>query len=159
MKQLIPLICTLFLIVGCATAYQSQGLSGGFSETQLDTNVYTVRFSGNGYTSPSKAADFALLRSAEITLMRGYKYFLIIDKNSYIKQTQGSIPVRNYESGTISGYGGSARYSGYSTSYEDYTINKPKSENTIVMLKERPADSVSYNAQIIYNSLTSKYGL
>ena len=43
----------------------------GFSETQLDTNVYTVRFSGNGYTSPSKAADFALLRSAEITLMRG----------------------------------------------------------------------------------------
>ena len=50
---------------------QSQGMSGGFSETQLDTNVYTVRFSGNGYTSPSKAADFALLRSAEITLMRG----------------------------------------------------------------------------------------
>ena len=91
--------------------------------------------------------------------MRGYKYFLIIDKNSYIKQTQGSIPVRNYESGTVSGYGGSARYSGYSTSYEDYTINKQKSENTIVMLKERPADSVSYNAQIIYNSLTSKYGL
>ena len=86
MKKATILICTLFLIGGCATAYQSQGMSGGFSETQLDTNVYTVRFSGNGYTSPSKAADFALLRSAEITLMRGYKYFLIIDKNSFIKQ-------------------------------------------------------------------------
>ena len=159
MKKATILICTLFLIGGCATAYQSQGMSGGFSETQLDTNVYTVRFSGNGYTSPSKAADFALLRSAEITLMRDYKYFLIIDKNSFIKQTQGSMPVRNYESGTISGYGGSARYSGYTTSYQNYTFNKPRSENTIVMLKERPTGSVSYNAQIIYNDLSSKYGL
>ena len=152
-------ISLVILITGCATAYQSQGMSGGFSETQLDTNVYTIRFNGNGYTAPSRAADFALLRSAELTLLNGYKYFLIIDRNSYIKQTQGSIPIQNYESGTISGPGGTARYSGYTTSYQNYTFNKPRAENTIVMLRERPTDSVSYNAQIINNSLTSKYGL
>ena len=80
--------------------------------------------------------------------------------NEYTITLEGKVGVdQNYESGTISGPGGTARYSGYTTSYQNYTFNKPRAENTIVMLRERPTDSVSYNAQIIYNSLTSKYGL
>jgi len=27
-------------LAGCATAYQRQGMTGGFSETQLDENVF-----------------------------------------------------------------------------------------------------------------------
>src|SRR5437764_1386447 len=54
------------LFVACATPYQRHGFTGGFSESQLDENVFRVNFRGNGYTSPERAADFTLLRSAEL---------------------------------------------------------------------------------------------
>ena len=63
--SLIPLAAAL---LGCATAYQPQGLSGGFTETQLAPDVWRVSFSGNGYTKGERAEDFAMLRSAELTL-------------------------------------------------------------------------------------------
>ena len=47
----------------CATTYQSEGLTGGFSETQLDENIFRVTFYGNGYTGKERVTDFALLRS------------------------------------------------------------------------------------------------
>ena len=78
MKRLAILLATVF-IVSCATTYQAQSWTGGFKETQLDTDIYTVRFSGNGYTSNSRASDFTLLRSAELTLEKGYAYFVVVD--------------------------------------------------------------------------------
>ena len=47
-------------------------MSGGFTESQLDTNVFRVTFKGNGYTSPDRAEDMALLRSAELALQHGF---------------------------------------------------------------------------------------
>ena len=48
------------LVAACATTYQPSGLTGGFDEVQLDTNVYQVSFRGNGYTSAERAADLCL---------------------------------------------------------------------------------------------------
>ena len=56
------------VLVACATAYQPQSFSGGFSETQLDKNVFRVSFKGNGYTNAERAEEMALLRSAELAL-------------------------------------------------------------------------------------------
>jgi len=36
----------LALLAACATPYQSKGYTGGFSETQLDVNVFRVNFNG-----------------------------------------------------------------------------------------------------------------
>ena len=38
------------LMLGCATPYQSKSEMGGYSESQLATNVFQVTFRGNGYT-------------------------------------------------------------------------------------------------------------
>jgi hypothetical protein len=62
-------------IQACATGYKSDGFVGGYSETQLDENVFKVAFRGNGYTRQDRAADFTLLRSAELALKSGYSYF------------------------------------------------------------------------------------
>lgn len=36
-----PLIaCSIIVVAGCATPYQSRSGMGGFSETQLDNNVF-----------------------------------------------------------------------------------------------------------------------
>ena len=157
-KRLTILITTLF-VLSCATTYQSQSWTGGFSETQLDTNVYTVRFRGNGYTSSARASDFTLLRSAELTLENGYKYFMIIDSGSYRDISQTSIPQQNYNYGTISGDGGTAYYSGYDTTYENITVTRPRSENTIMMFKEKPKKDMSYDAAFISKSIKDKYSL
>ena len=76
------------LLFGCATTYQSDGATGGYSETQLDENVFVVHFSGNGFTKKARAADFALLRSSELTLEHGYKYFVIIEKIFDLKASE-----------------------------------------------------------------------
>jgi hypothetical protein len=157
MKRLLMLTCIL-TITSCATTYQAQSWTGGFTETQLDTDVYSVRFKGNGYTSSSRAADFTLLRSAEIALEQGYNYFVVIESDSIQDVRQASIPQQTYNYGTVSGSGGSASYSGYGTTYQNIRVTRPTAENTILLLKEKPA-GISYNAQLIYDQLREQYGL
>jgi hypothetical protein len=36
-----------------------------------------VTFSGNGYSSPDRVREMALLRSAEVTLQHGCRYFVV----------------------------------------------------------------------------------
>ena len=79
MKRRLVLFGIAILVTSCATAYRKVGLTGGFSETQLSENVFQVSFRGNGYTSRERASDFALLRSSELSLLNGYRYFIIIE--------------------------------------------------------------------------------
>ncbi len=82
MKKIITISVFMLFIQGCATTYQSTGLTGGYSETQLDENVFKVSFHGNGHTGRERVTDFTILRSAELILEHGYKYFIIIDSNN-----------------------------------------------------------------------------
>ena len=77
--NVILVLLSAFFMNGCATTYKELGRSGGYHEIQLDENIFKVTFSGNGYTSMEMAKDFALLRSAELTIEKGYKYFSLID--------------------------------------------------------------------------------
>ncbi len=132
MKQLVITACFLgMLFQGCATSYQSVGFAGGYSETRLDKNVFKVSFAGNGYTGRERATDFAFLRSAELALQHGYKYFVVIKENSYTE------------------YG----------RRQTYIFSKPSSSNTIVCFEEKPAEGFAYSAKFIYESITQKYGI
>ena len=70
-------LCVLAL-AGCATAYSPQtALTGnGYSETRVAVNVWEVKFEGNTFTEREKAADMALLRSAELMEEHGFRYFV-----------------------------------------------------------------------------------
>ena len=69
----------LLALAGCSTPYQRTGFTGGFSETRLQENAFSVSFRGNGYTSRERSTDFALLRCAELTLENGFKFFAVAD--------------------------------------------------------------------------------
>ncbi|MDI6775402.1 MAG: hypothetical protein QME60_08455 [Verrucomicrobiota bacterium] len=75
-------ICIAAILCGCTTPYQKTGVTGGYSETRLQENVFTVNFRGNGYTSRERAQDFAMLRCADITLGNGFKFFAIADSSA-----------------------------------------------------------------------------
>lgn len=72
------------MLAGCggATRYQDRNWTGGLLVTQLNENLYSVHFSGNGFTHQARAYDFALLKASEITIQKGYQYFDIIDSTT-----------------------------------------------------------------------------
>ena len=84
MKKILTVLLCLSL-AGCATGYHSKGLTGGYSNMKLQDNIFKVTFRGNAYSSMERTGDFALLRSAEITIENGYKYFVVLETNSFIK--------------------------------------------------------------------------
>ena len=155
--SLIPLTALMF---GCATAYQPEGLSGGFKETQLDENVWRVSFSGNGYTRAEKAEDLALLRSAELTLANNFTHFAFsssrtsTDVSAYTSPIRSSTTGQAYISGNSISSSARTRYSGGDTTY----ISAPSANNVVVMFKEKPnINAMVYDANFVCNSLGKKY--
>jgi hypothetical protein len=85
----------------CATSYQPVDDGGGYSQRQLDPDVFLVSFHGNRYTGYDRARDLALLRAAEIGERLGYAYFSVegrddasvrtVDYGSSVTSTTGSV--------------------------------------------------------------------
>jgi len=151
-------------VAGCATQYQPNGITGGFDETQLGPKVYRVTFKGNGYTSPERAADLALLRCADLTLQSGYSYFAIVDAQTWNKVSSFTTPTQSYTTGlaTAYGYGNTATAYGQSTTTtycgQTFTFNKPSATNTIVMVKnQNEIAGMTYAARFLADSLGKKY--
>lgn len=174
MRNVIELVVLAALTAGCATTYHSQSFTGGFTETRLDENVFKVRFAGNAYTSREKAADFCLLRCAELAQQHGYAYFIVVDSAHYTEDRLYTTPMTAettgsaHTFGTANAYGNTATYSG--TTYgratthvyggETYVMSKPRSENTVVCFKEKPnVQGLVFSAAFIIDSLKQKYGI
>lgn len=124
----------LCLVVACATPYQGMGFRGGYSETQLGPNVFRVAFKANAFSSHERAANLALLRSAELTLEHGFRYFVLVDSEAYSKASM------------------------HSSNNHAYTLSKPRRTNTIVCFREKPDLQGSiFDAEFLVKSLRSKY--
>lgn len=148
-KLLIGLSALLVLLfTGCATSYQPDALTGGYNEMQLDENVFKVSFRGNAYVSKEKAVNYALLRAGEVTLLHGYKYFVIVDAQSYSKIGTHTSPTtyRTYGNTTYSSGGGIS------------TTSKPTTTNTIKCFKTKPnTNAMVYNAEFLVKAIKEQY--
>jgi hypothetical protein len=145
--RIIFLVSTLSIFqISCATTYQKDSFTGGYDETQLSGNMWRVGFKGNAFTGTTKNQDFLMYRNAELTKEKGYKYFLVKSESSDVETsihtTQGY-----YDFVTKSQTGGTIQ-----------TYNKPSSQNTIIMFKEKPQSAyMVYEPEIIINSIKAKY--
>ena len=160
MRRLL-LVC-IFVLAGCATPYQQQSFTGGFSETRLSENIFQVNFKGNGYTSAERASDFTLLRGAEITLENGYRYFALMDSENTEKTSFHQTPIRAHTTGNVNTYGGSSNISATTTftGGQINTIRKPRSFNTIICFENKPKDvQFVFDAEFLKQSIQSKYEL
>lgn len=75
------LILVLLTLSGCAAKYGPYGSSnlGGYSETRVGQDTYSIKFELNAVSSKSVGYDWALLRAAEVTTENGYKYFVVME--------------------------------------------------------------------------------
>ena len=157
MRKISLLLLLVLFLSGCATPYQKYGLSGGYSDTQLQKDVFRVGFNGNAYVSKGTVQNYLLRRCAEVTIENGYDYFVIFEEENYAAQSSYTTPTQttyqgsSYGSGTSSGhiYGrtiqSSGTYSGQtygtSTTYggQTYHFSKPVSVCVIKCFKgEKP---------------------
>jgi hypothetical protein len=66
------------LLSSCATAYQPDGLSGGYANQRLSANTELVSFRGNRFNSPETLHSYLLRRCADVTLQNGYSHFELV---------------------------------------------------------------------------------
>jgi len=123
---------------GCATGYKPKGFSGGYADAYLQDNMFRVSFEGNGYTSPQRVADLALMRAADVALQNGYRYFIIIDNQADTKNVMVAIP-----SGQATG------------------VSKPIMTYTIACHADRPTSGqgVIYDAKQVMVNVGASYGV
>jgi hypothetical protein len=121
-------------LTACATQYQAEGFRGGYTDTQLDTNVFRITFKGNLYSSFTRTEELTLLRGAELTLKNGFYYFTVLDNVAEINQDPYIAPTTQY------------------------VQSFPTSSKTVMCFKDKPIkENLVYNAQIICKSLGEKY--
>jgi len=76
------LVAVLIPLAGCATAYQHEKITGGYTDFSLAETTYRVRFKGNNYTPRDKVEQFLLYRCAELTDQLGYDHFILVDSDT-----------------------------------------------------------------------------
>lgn len=150
MKVKLFLLISLFL-AGCTTGnYQRFNDGVGYQETQLNTNEYNVTYTGTRSTNIKKVNDFVLLRSAEITLENGYKYFMITEaKNN--RYEVGSTRSSSTEVAMIEN-----RMPSIPGTWAGSNSPQAKSEMIILMYNEKP-DGIAYDAKQIETALKNEY--
>ncbi|MEM0961030.1 MAG: hypothetical protein AAGK21_00655 [Bacteroidota bacterium] len=114
------------LLAGCATGYHGQRYTGGFEESWQSERTVTVRFEGNAYTAPERAAKFALFRACELTLDRGFSHFRIAADQERVDE-QRTTTVETWLTG------------------QQRVSRKPRVELTVVMLDEDRARELEEN--------------
>ncbi|RVU38754.1 hypothetical protein EOI86_05645 [Hwanghaeella grinnelliae] len=79
----------LLALAACAhpTPYQAEQDGQGFSDRAIEDDRFRVTFAGNFLTTRETVEDYLLYRAAEVTLQRGYDYFLIVEKDTERKTT------------------------------------------------------------------------
>tara|TARA_Y100000768_G_scaffold311886_1_gene246520 strand:+ start:9083 stop:9529 length:447 start_codon:yes stop_codon:yes gene_type:complete len=125
MNKLLILLSLLFLLTGCATAYQKEGFGGGYNDMKMGEDLYRVSFKGNGYTGSDTVHKFFLRRCAELTLEQGFDYFSTVDQNS----NSSSYIISGNTTGTIQKnyYGG---YN-YTANTQNIIVNKHSRDGMI----------------------------
>ena len=141
----------LFFAAACSTGYKSEGIAGGYSETQLSENVYRISFRGNGYTSLEKASDFTLLRAAEIGLEKGFTHFAVVENNERIST---SYDAPDYNCSAIGNNVNCRPHGGGSA-------KKPRTASTVEYFKRKPAHASGavYETKFVFRSISKKYEL
>jgi hypothetical protein len=77
MRTRLAALSALCLLSSCATAYQPDGITGGYSDQRLSDSSVRVSFRGNRFTSPETLDSYLLRRCADITMQNGYGYFVM----------------------------------------------------------------------------------
>ncbi len=135
------------LLAGCATPYQSQGLRGGLRVSQVDSDVFTISFTGNAYTQNQRAYDFVLLRAAELAIDHGMTHFSMMSNQMETRSTVASMPVYGYAGGGDYGF-----------QQRTYTQHRPTAM-LMVRIHNDETSEMALDANMVAANIRAQYGI
>jgi hypothetical protein len=150
-------LATLLALAGCATSYGPTGIGGGFSETRRADDIYVIHFRGNGYTKPEQVEEMAFLRAAELTIEKGFRYFVILGESGSTDSTVVAMPGQSFTTGSINPYGG---FQARTTSIGGMPlmVRMPSARLHIGLAHEKfSQERTFYEARAIVDNLRPKY--
>lgn len=133
--------------------YRAYSNGSGYQETQLESNRYSVSYTGEHFMNAETTTRYFLFRAAQLTHMAGYDYFIIYDKLVRQQSRYRSDPYSNGRYGYFNSWG----YAHYHYDYYTYCCDDAWYEVSadIVMHKGKiPVDNQNaYNAQQLIDFL------
>ncbi|GLP96701.1 hypothetical protein GCM10007895_20070 [Paraferrimonas sedimenticola] len=93
-----------------------------------------------------------MLRSADLTLEQGFEYFAVSEKGTDVDTKTITTPQSSSTSPHIHGYGNHAHAISH-TAYSGGSVSRIITETAnivVVMFEEKPADTMTYNAEIFF---------
>lgn len=124
-------LAAVLSVAACATStpYQPADRSGyGFSEQRIEETKYRITFRGNSSTSRETVENSLLYRAAELTVEKGYDYFVMIESdteaNKAYSTTSDPALFGRYYNGYPGRYYGFPYYAygfGWGYPYDSYT--------------------------------------
>ncbi|MDQ2076394.1 hypothetical protein [Marinimicrobium sp. ABcell2] len=166
MKKPLAILMTVLFITACAApaVYQPASGSGyGYRESQIADNRYRVSFKMRG-DSRFEAMDYALLRAAELTLMAGYDWFVVVDRQVDGERREPRSKVGASRTQTTErrcGLLGCSTSSRPTTAYGAELRSGNQSESEVILEIRlgkgvRPTESDSYDALEVRDNLRSR---
>lgn len=167
MKLNLCILLATLTLTACSTApaYKAaHGSSYGYRETAITEDRYRVSYKARGDNS-SAAMDFALRRAAELTLLKGYDWFVVSNRETLVNQASNKpySGVSMQQQQTVvheRGLLGSRTYyypTGTTYGVHMHTGAKSASVESILEIKmgkgDQPADGASYNPVAITQNL------
>ena len=167
-NKIVVIFLSIFL-ASCSTGYRPLNDSGGYWDEKIEStsNKFKIGYDGNKWHSDpvnrkERVIDLALLRSAEVALENGFKYFVISDSAAYTEKTdllQGSIPSNTTASrlqrrNTSVAYQVKASFS--TVNYVD--IDKDSLTNNVIQSGEFKGYPL-YQADLVIYTVLKKYNM
>ena len=85
MLRVLMMAAMAVTLASCATPYQEQSFTGGFTVKELRPDVVRVHFGGNGYTTRETVQAYWLNRCAELALEKGFAGFEILSDMQFVR--------------------------------------------------------------------------
>ena len=137
----ILLLAAACALSACTTAYGPAGATGsGYSESWHGDDRVVVTFEGNVTTRQAEAEDLALLRAAELSLQRGYPWFVVR------RQAEADTEMHVHVQRDFGPSGYVFPYSGFGTDAGNTgagSVYKRGARLYVVLLKQKPEGQVT----------------
>ncbi len=160
MKRTIALMLSASLfLVACATAptlYGPKNKDGiGFAEQKIESNRFTITFSGGTDASPLEVEKLALRRAAEMTIENNHTLFHVISKST---QRVGGHDNKGTNVGVSAGGGSRGSGVGVGIGFDLTPTRKSYETYLEILTSDKMLDTVSqdmvYNARSVLDAST-----
>lgn len=140
MIRIASFVAVALAMTACATKYQPQGFSGGFSESWQSSDRVMIEFHGNMMTSALAVRDMAILRAADLARAHGFPRFAVLRDQDATSST--------YSQGWTSPSG---------RTWDEGTETRPGARILVRLLQSDATGSDVYDVDFVETTMGPKY--